>query len=110
MKSFYGLSEQLVSGSFRPMLFSVYNIAEEDNYVIGLKRQGFDYGIDDLECFVFDTENITEDEMLAFKSYIEEDLQGGNIIVGIIVIKGKKTAMAALKPKTVDVIDVLDKS
>ena len=109
MKWFYGLSEQLVGNPFRPMLFSIYNVAEEENYVAGLKRQGFEYGIEDLECLVFNTEDINEEEMLAFKSYIEDELQGGNVVVGVIIIKGKKTAMAALKPKKVDVVDVLDK-
>lgn len=107
MKSFNGLSEQLFSKNFRPMLFSIYNIAEEERYLVGLEQMGFEYGIEDLECLLFDTMEMEERELNAFKSYIEDTVQKGNVLVGIFVVKGNKLGMAAVKPRKIDIIDVL---
>ena len=89
------------------MLFSLYNIADEDRYLIGLESMGFEYGIEDLECLLFDTMEMEERELNAFKTYIEDNVQKGNVLVGIFIVKGKKLGMAAVKPRRIDIIDVL---
>lgn len=110
MKSFNGLSEQIFEKPFRKMLFSVYNLAEEDGYQLGLERMGFDNDIESLEFIMFDTPNMEEFELKGFKYYIEDELQHGNVLFGVILIKTPKLGMVGIKPKKVDIGDIFSKS
>ena len=110
MKSFNGLSEQIFEKTFRNMLFSVYNLAEEEGYLLGLERMGFDNDIDSLEFIMFDTPNMEEFELKGFKYYVEEEVQKGNVLFGVLIIKGEKFSMVGVKPKKVDICDILSKN
>ena len=108
LKSFNGLTQQMFEKPFRNMLFSIYNFAEEEFYIHGLKNLGYDTDIDNLEFMSLETENITNSDILLFKQYVETDLQKDNVIIGVLLFKGKKgTLPIVIKPKSVDIEDVL---
>ena len=81
LKSYNGLTQQMFEKPFRDMLFSIYNFAEEEFYIHGLKNLGFDSDIDNLEFMSLDTDNVTNGKK------------------GILPI--------VIKPKSVDLEDVL---
>ncbi len=108
LKSYNGLTQQMFEKPFRNMLFSIYNFAEEEFYIHGLKNLGYDTDIDNLEFMSLDTENVTNSDILLFKQYIEIDLQKDNVIVGVLLFKGKKGILPiVIKPKSIDIEDVL---
>lgn len=108
LKSYNGLTQQMFEKPFRNMLFSIYNFAEEEFYIHGLKNLGFDSDIDNLEFMSLDTENISGNEILLFKQYIEKELQNDNVVVGVLLFKGKKGILPIIiKPKSVDLEDAL---
>jgi hypothetical protein len=109
LKVFNGLTQQLFEKDFRDMLFSIYNFAEEEYYISRLKGLGYDYDIDSLEFMFLDSSNITDDNILeSFKRYIETDLQKENVIIGILLYKGKNGIVpVAIKPKNVNLSDIL---
>lgn len=108
LKSFNGLTQQLFEKPFRDMLFSIYNFAEEEFYIHGLEKLGYDSSIENLEFITIDTDKATINDILLFKKYIESELQKDFVIVGILLYKGKRgTLPIAIKPKSVDIEDVL---
>jgi len=108
LKSYNGLTQQMFEKPFRNMLFSIYNFAEEEFYIHGLQNLGFDNDIDNLEFMSLDTENVSGNDILLFKQYIEKELQKDKVIVGVLLYKGKKGILPiVIKPKSVDIEDVL---
>lgn len=108
LKSFNGLTQQLFEKPYRRMLYSIYNFAEEEFYIHGLKNLGFENDVDSLEFITLDVDNISNNEILLFKQYIESDLQKGNVIVGVLLYKGKMGVVpVVIKPKGIDINDVL---
>lgn len=108
LKSFNGLTQQLFEKPFRSMLYSIYNFAEEEFYIHGLKKLGYENDVDSLEFISLDIDGISNNEILLFKQYIESDLQMGNVIVGVLLYKGKKGVLPiVIKPKSIDIEDVL---
>ncbi len=73
LKSFSGLTQQLFDKPFRSMLYGVYNIADEDRYILRYRFYGYDADIDSLECMIFDVNGIENNEMKLFKKYIETE-------------------------------------
>lgn len=107
LKSFGGLTQQLFEKPFKNMLFSVYNFAEEEFYILKLKNFGYDCDIDDLEYMVLDKGEINNNEILQFKSYIEDELQMGKPIIGVLPYKGKNGIVpVVVKPKEVKLDNV----
>ena len=108
LKSFGGLTQQIFEKPFRKMLYSIYNFAEDEFYIHRLKNFGYDVDVDNLEFISLDADNINTNEMLLFKQYIERDLQKDNVIVGVLLYKGKKGFVPiVIKPKSIDIEDVL---
>ena len=50
LKSFSGLTQQLFEKPFRSMLYGVYNMADEDRYIVRYRSYGYDTDIDSFEC------------------------------------------------------------
>ena len=108
LKSFNGLTQQMFEKPFRDMLYSIYNFAEEDFYIHGLSKLGYESDVDSLEFIMLDVDAINYNELLLFKQYVESDLQKGNVIVGVLLYKGKKGILPiVVKPKSIDIEDVL---
>lgn len=108
LKSFNGLTQQLFEKPFRNMLYSIYNFAEEEFYIHGLKNLGYENDVDSLEFISLDIDGISNNEIALFKQYIENDLQNGNVIVGVLLFNGKKGVLPiVVKPKSIDIEDVL---
>lgn len=94
------------------MLFTVYNLAEEDFYIGRIKQQGFSSDIDSLEYMSLSPCEYTNEELLNFKNYIEQELQKGKVVIGILFLKNKKKGLIPIivKPKSVSVKNLLEKS
>ena len=108
LKSFNGLTQQMFEKPFRDMLYSIYNFAEEEFYIHGLKNLGYENDVDSLEFISLDIDGISNNEIALFKQYIENDLQNGNVIVCVLLFKGKKGVLPiVVKPKSIDIEDVL---
>lgn len=108
LKSFNGLTQQIFEKPFKSILFSIYNFAEEEFYIHGLKKLGYDTDIDSLEFIMLDRSGITTNEIRLFKQYIEDDLQKNCVVISILLYKGKKEIVPiVIKPKSVKVEDIL---
>lgn len=109
LKDFSGLTQQLFKKPFRNMLFTIYNFADDEFYIHNLRNLGYDVDIDDLEFLSLDAKGISLDEIKNFKNYIENTIQNGSAIVGILLYKGKygKIVPIAIKPKTINIVDVI---
>lgn len=111
LKSFGGLTQQMFEKPFKNMIFSVYNFAEEEFYIHKLKNLGYDCDIDDLEYMTIDKNGANNNEISLFKSYIENELQMGKVIVGVLLYKGKNGIVpVVVKPKSIDLEDIFKKS
>ena len=110
LKSFNGLTQQIYEKPFRNMLYTIYNFAEEEFYIHGLEKLGFENDIDSLEFISIDVDNVSFSEITLFKRYIEDELQDGNVVIGVLLYKGGKSVIPiVIKPKSVDVEDILKK-
>ena len=108
LKSFNGLTQQLFEKPFRKMLYSIYNFAEEEFYIHNLKKLGFESDVDSLEFMSLDVKDVSSNDILLFKQYIEEELQKSNVIVCVLLYKSSKGSVPiVIKPKSVDIEDVL---
>lgn len=109
LTSFSGLTQQLFDRPFRSMLYSVYNIADEDRYIVRYRSYGYDTDIDSLECMIFDVNGIENNEMHLFKKYIETEIQKDKTVIGIILSKTSKGKynLIAIKPKSIEVSDII---
>lgn len=108
LKKFGGLTQQLFEKPFRNMLYGIYNFADDERYIINVSKKGYDCDIDDFEYLSLDCKGIPLQEIKAFKYYIENEIEGGNVIVGILLYKGKKGILPiAIKPKSVKIEDVI---
>lgn len=108
LKSFNGLTQQMFEKPFKDMLFGIYNFAEEEFYIHGLKNLGYDGDIDSLEFIALDRNNCTNNEIKLFKQYVEEDLQKSRVVIGVLLFKGKKEIVPiVVKPKSVRIEDFL---
>ena len=109
LKSFSGLTQQLFEKPFRSMLYGVYNMADEDRYIVRYRSYGYDTDIDNFECMIFDVNNIDNNEMVQFKRYIETEIQKDKTVNGIILSKTSKGKynLIAFKPKSVEVSDII---
>ena len=109
LKSFSGLTQQLFDKPFRSMLYGVYNIADEDRYILRYHFYGYDADIDSLECMIFDVNGIENNEMKLFKKYIETEIQKDKTVIGIILSKTSKGKenLIAIKPKSVEISDII---
>lgn len=109
LKSFSGLTQQLFDKPFRSMLYGVYNIADEDRYILRYRFYGYDADIDSLECMIFDVNGIKNNEMKLFKKYIETEIQKDKTVIGIILSKTSKGKenLIAIKPKSVEISDII---
>ena len=110
------LLSQLNNGSFRNMLFTIFNYIEEDGYLREIETKYGSMDVDDFEYFLF---SINEDEkkalkmkrksgykeLLDFKYHVEKELQSGVPDVAIFLMNDKG-AMVAVKPKTVRLSEV----
>lgn len=105
IKSFNGLTQQMFEKPFRDMLFTIYNFAEEERYTHNLKRLGYDNDIESLEFAVLDV--VSGVNLGSFKHYIESEVQNDNVVVGVLLFKGKKGLVPiVVKPKSVDIITI----
>lgn len=108
-KNFEGLIKQILEKPFNRMLYTVYNFVVDEGYVNQLVRQGIDADIDDLEFIKFDIceeekENIKKgkcDKFKSFRTYIEQEIQGGKPVLCIFIMKDYG-AVVAVKPKNYD--------
>jgi len=108
LKDFNGLTQQIFEKPFRNMLYSIYNFADEEFYIHGLRNLGYDTDIDNLEFISLDIDNVTNDEISSFKVYIENEVQHYNVVIGVLFFKGKNGILPiVIKPKSVNVEDVL---
>ena len=109
LTSFSGLTQQLFDRPFRSMLYSVYNIADEDRYIVRYHSYGYDTDIDSLECMIFDVNDIENNEMKLFKRYIETEIQNDKTVIGIMLSKTSKGKynLIAIKPKSIEVSDII---
>ena len=109
LTSFSGLTQQLFERPFRSMLYSVYNIADEDRYIVRYRSYGYDTDIDSLECMIFDVNDIENNEMKLFKRYIETEIQNDKTVIGIMLSKTSKGKynLIAIKPKSIEVSDII---
>ena len=107
LKSFNGLTQQVFEKPFRGMLYGVYNFAEDEYYTHRLKNMGYDTDIDSLEFMSLDIDgNINE--LIPFKQYIENEIQGDKKVMEVLLYKGKKGILPiVIKPKSVNVEDIL---
>lgn len=111
LKSFNGLTEQIFRKDFRNMLFSVYNFAEEEYYISKLGKLGYDNGIDNLEFITLDNNNSSNEDLVSFKNYIENVLQNGRVIIGVLFYRSKgRITPIIIKPKSALVEDILKES
>lgn len=105
LKSFNGLTQQMFEKPFKTMLYTIYNSAEEERYTHNIVRLGYDNDIDSLEFVVLD--KVDGVNLKEFKYYIENELQNGEIIVGVLLIDSKKGKIPVIiKPKSVDIVSV----
>lgn len=105
IKSFNGLTQQMIEKPYKDMLYTIYNFAEEERYTHNLKRLGYDNDIDSLEFAVLDL--VDGVSVSSFKQYIENELQNDNVVVGILPFKGKRGIVPiAVKPKSVDITTI----
>ena len=100
LKSFGGLTEQLFEKSYRDMLYTLYNIADEERYIAKYNGYGYDTDIDSLEFVALDSEYDDEKYLNAFKHYIEDEIQYGKTVIAILIVKKH---LFAIKPKNVKV-------
>lgn len=109
LKSFGGLTQQLFEKPFRNMLYGVYNMADEDRYIVRYHSYGYDTDIDNFECMIFDVNNIDNNEMAQFKRYIETEIQKDKTVIGIMLSKTSKGKynLIAIKPKSIEVSDII---
>ena len=109
LKSFSGLTQQLFEKPFRSMLYGVYNMADQDRYIVRYRSYGYDTDIDSLECMIFDVNNIENNELILFKKYIESEIEKDNTIIGIMLSKTSKGKynLIAIKPKCIEVGDII---
>lgn len=111
LRSFNGLTQQLFENKFRNMLFSIYNFIEEEYYINSIKSLGYDGDIDSLEFMILDTNGVSHEELLLFRHYIEDEIQKGRVIVSIMFYPCKKgTISIVIKPKSVNIEDIIKKS
>lgn len=110
LKEFNGLTSQLFERQFKDMLFSIYNFAEEEFYVKRVAKLGYETDIDNLEYMILDRKDIKDKELNDFKKYVESELQNDNIVIGVLLYKGKNGIVPVIvKPKGVSIEDVLKK-
>lgn len=108
MKEYNGLTKQLFERKFRDMLFSVYNFAEDEHYTDRLSTLGYDSNIENLEFFMFDYDGVDSLLFKQFKKYVESELQNDNVVIGILLMQTSKCLrVLAIKPKNVNVLDIL---
>lgn len=108
MKEYNGLTRQLFEREFRDMLFSVYNFAEDEHYTDRLSALGYDSNIENLEFFMFDYDGVDSLLFKQFKKYVESELQNDNVVIGILLMQTSKCLrVLAIKPKNVNVLDIL---
>lgn len=111
LKSYGGLTQQMFEKPFKSMLFSVYNLAEEEFYIHKIKSLGYDCDIDDLEYMTIDRNGANDSEVESFKRYVEDELQMGKVIVGILLYKGKNAVVpVVVKPKSVKLEEIFKES
>lgn len=107
LKSFNGLTQQLFEKPFKNMLFSIYNFAEDEYYIHELKKLGYDTDIDSLEFITLDLNGVDIKELTAFRQYVENDLQDGKIVIGILFYMSQKGLIPiVIKPKSVKIEEV----
>lgn len=105
IKNFNGLTQQMFDKPFKNMLYTIYNFAEEERYTYNLKRLGYDNDIESLEFAVLDV--VSGVNLGSFKHYIENEVQNDNVVVGVLLFKGKKGLVPiVVKPKSVDVTTI----
>ena len=108
IKNFNGLTQQMFDKPFRDMLFTIYNFAEEERYTHNLKRLGYDNDIESLEFAVLDV--VDDVNLGSFKYYIESEVQNDNVVVGVLLFKGKKGLVPiVIKPKSVDITSIFER-
>lgn len=94
----------LEEGEWKSLRFTVYNHLEENEfYQQGLEKLGYDSCYDDLECKSFELDNLAARH---FKRYVENTIQGGNVIVAVCVLDGRNY-FTVVKPKNVDMLSAL---
>jgi len=105
LKSFNGLTQQMFDRPFRDMLFTIYNLAEEERYTYNIGKMGYDSDIDNLEFAILDkVEGVNLND---FKRYIESEVQNDNVVIGVLLIDSKKGKIpVVVKPKNVDIISI----
>jgi hypothetical protein len=92
-----GLVEQLKNNDYRNMLYGIYNLIDDENYINKISAMGYDTDINSLEFTIFNTTNIKNDTVKSFKEEVERE----NKAVGIFVVNGKKRSLIAVKPKAI---------
>ena len=109
LKSHNGLTEQMFSKPFCNLLYTFYNLAEEEQYIRQLGIMGYDTDIESLECLPLVKDDVlTNDGIYNFKRYIENDLQGDNVVVYVLLYKVKNGLLPIeKKKKNVNLSDVL---
>ena len=111
LKSFNGLTQQLFEKDFKDMLFSVYNFAEEEYYTHSIKNLGYDTDIDSLEFMTLDMDGVSNNDLISFRHYIEDELQKGRVIISVMFYSGKRGIVpVVIKPKSVNIEDILKES
>lgn len=111
LKTFGGLTQQLFEKPFKNMLFSIYNFAEEEFYLHDLEKLGYDTDIDNLEYITLDLNGINYNELVMFRQYIEDELQEGSNVIGVLFYTkaNKGVVPVVIKPKDVDIEILLKK-
>jgi hypothetical protein len=88
----------------------VYNFAEDEFYIHRLKNLGYDCDIDDLEYMTLDKGGVNNEEVLLFKNYIEQEVQMGKVVIGVLLYKSKGGIVpVVIKPKNIDLEDIFNK-
>ena len=117
------LIEQIKEKGFRPAIFIVYNIMDEDGFILeleGMFKKKF--SIDDFEYMVFDL-SISEKNAIIYyiskaskkftdlKKFIEVDIQPDvNKLRSKIYIKNEEGIVFLVKLKDFDLIDAIKKT
>jgi hypothetical protein len=101
-KEFGGMTRQMIDSPYKDMLFTIYNMAEDERYTHNLSRFGYDGGMDSLEFSILDRP--LGIKCSDFKFYVENELQDGNVVVGVFSLKGKNGGIipVVIKPKGLD--------
>ncbi len=113
MTKFDFLAQQILEKPFRGMLFSIYNLAEEERYLNGLEKLGYDTDIDSLEFITLErydsflNEIISFKDLLQFKKKVESDIQSDKVVVGILLYHSSKGYVpVVVKPKSFDITTI----